>query len=83
MRAAAETGANVPTGVTGPATTWHSLSVFAECPAHLKHNKPRFREAVARLERAGAIVRVEYKNAERHSRERYALATLDTDARVF
>jgi archaellum biogenesis ATPase FlaH len=83
MRAAAETGANVPTGATGPTTTWHALSVFAECPAHLKRDKPRFREAVARLERSGAIVREVYRHTDRHPRERYALATLDTDARVF
>ncbi len=77
MQAAAEAGATVPTGETGPATTWHALSVYAECPERLRTNKPQFRAAVARVLRAGLIVRETYVNAARNSRERYVLTNSD------
>lgn len=74
FEAAAEAGASIPTGETGPATTWHALSIYPECPERLRTSKPRLRAAVARLVRAGKIVRETYTTPSRHTRERYVLA---------
>ena len=72
--AAAEAGQVVPAAATGPATTWHALSVYAECPQYLKANKARLRESVARLLRAGKIVSEEYRDRHRSPREKLVLA---------
>jgi hypothetical protein len=74
FRIAHELGRSVPAAERGPATTWHALSSYEEFPESLKGNKDRFREAVFRLLRRGAIVREDYKNAQRKPAERLVLA---------
>lgn len=75
--AAAEAGATVPAGDTGPATTWHALSVYPECPKPLRDNKLRFKQSLTRLLRAGNIRREEYRNAARKLKERLVLTGVE------
>ena len=75
--AAAEAGMAVPTAQTGPVTSWHVLTVFAECPRSLKTDKAKFREAVARLARSGAIVQERYSDHHRNRRSRYIRANAE------
>ena len=76
IRAAIGSGRTVSTAQSGAATTWHAIEPFPELSAELKTKagKVRVRAALVRLERTGAIVRVEYKNADRKSKERFELA---------
>ncbi|MBK1724697.1 AAA family ATPase [Thiocystis violacea] len=74
FRAADEAGQTVPAAATGPATAWHALSVYPECPKHLKTDKARLRESVARLLRSGRIHQEEYTTASRNKRVRLSLA---------
>lgn len=72
--AAAEAGATVSDSETGPATTWHSLTVYPECPKPLRENKARFKQGIARLLRSGMIRREQYRNDNRKIKVRLALA---------
>ncbi len=73
FHAAAEAGTTVPAAESGPATTWHCLSVFPELTPDLKANKARFRTGVARLLRAGEIRREAYRTPGRKTKERLVL----------
>jgi putative DNA primase/helicase len=72
--AAAQAGRTVPSADTGPATTWHVFAAFPELPKHLKDNKPRFREGIARLLRTGRVRSEAYVTDNRKHRERLILA---------
>lgn len=76
--AAKEAGASVPTAESGPATTWHALSVYREFPKELLKNKVRFRQGIARLVRDGKLVREPYQDTHRNKRERYALVCVSS-----
>ncbi|WP_231291063.1 MULTISPECIES: AAA family ATPase [unclassified Thioalkalivibrio] len=75
IRAAMDSGEDVPTGRTGPGTTHHVLTRYPDLPEHLRGGggKRRFWEALARLERAGKIRREEYRSPQRKPKERYAI----------
>jgi RecA-family ATPase len=76
IRAALAAGRTIGANATGPASTWAALEPFPELPAELKTGagKARVRAAAVRLEREGRIIRVSYRDAYRHPRERYELA---------
>ncbi|NVZ11723.1 AAA family ATPase [Allochromatium humboldtianum] len=74
FRAAEAVGKNVSAADTGNSTTWHALSSYAEFPATMKKDRARFREAVTRLLRSGAIQQVEYKDAHYKPRTKYVLS---------
>lgn len=76
--AAKEAGATVPTAETGPATTWHALSVYREFPQELLKDKGRFRQGIARLVRDEKLVREPYQDTHRNKRERYALVCVSS-----
>lgn len=72
--AAEEAGATVPTGERGSNTTWHALKVYPEFAPQFRENKDRFQAGVARLTRAGAIIRETYRDHRRHVCERFVLS---------
>lgn len=76
IRAALAAGRTIGANATGPASTWAALEPFPELPAELKtgEGKARVRAAAVRLEREGRIIKVPYRDAYRHPRERYELA---------
>jgi hypothetical protein len=65
----------VPVARTGPATTWHVLSNYAEFPKDLKgkDGKQRTYDALVRLHRADKIDREEFTDRHRHRRERWVV----------
>ena len=73
LRAAVLAGVDVSTAETGPATAWHSLAAFQECPHELrvKEGKPRVGAALMRLVRAGKIQRANVRTLHRKDRERW------------
>ena len=75
LLAAAESGANVPTGRSGPATTWHFLKSFPDLTTALRERtgKERFWHALTRLQRAGKIRREQYRNEDRKQRSRWVI----------
>ncbi|WP_018876732.1 AAA family ATPase [Thioalkalivibrio sp. ALE31] len=75
IRAAMDSGEDIPTGRAGPGTTHHVLTRYPDLPEHLRGGggKRRFWEALARLERAGKIRREEYRSPQRKPKERYAI----------
>lgn len=77
IRAAVEAGLTLPVARTGQRTTWHALSEMREMPEELRSKRPgkaRVEAALTALERAGEIVREEYRTASRHTAVRWALA---------
>lgn len=76
IRAALAAGRTIGANATGPASTWAALEPFPELPAELKTGagKARVRAAAVQLEREGRIIKVPYRDAYRHPRERYELA---------
>lgn len=76
VRAALLAGRTIGANATGPASTWAALEPFPELPADLKTGagKARVRAAAVRLEREGRVVKIAYRDAYRHPRERYELA---------
>ncbi len=76
IRAALAAGRTIGANATGPASTWAALEPFPELPAELKKaaGKARVRAAAVRLEREGRIIKIPYRDAYRHPRERYELA---------
>jgi len=74
FKAAAQAGQSVPSAATGPATTWHILSAYAELAKPLKDNKTRFREGIVRLLRTGEIRAESYRSDNRKPKERLILS---------
>lgn len=75
IAAAEEADTAVANARTGPATTQHVLETFTELPQALrgKAGRPRFWAALQRLERAGKIGAVEYRDRHRNQRTKWAL----------
>ena len=73
IEAAYKSGDNVPTGRTGPATTWHHLKTLPELPEALRdrRNKDRFWRALARLDREGKIRRETFRDSHRNERTKW------------
>jgi hypothetical protein len=78
LRAAIDSGIDVPTAHTGPRTTAHVIEGRPEMPPALAKGTPqsriRIREALAALQREGAISREPYNNGQRKGAERYVCA---------
>lgn len=83
MRIAIDAGDDVTTATAGPSTTFHVLAAYPELPAELqsKSGRRRFWAAVKRLQREKQIVKAEYPNHARKTKERFELAqTAPVDA---
>ena len=73
IEAACASGDNVPTGRTGPATTWVYLKTLPELPEPLRarSGKERFWRALGRLQREGRIRQETFRDNYRNQRKKW------------
>lgn len=64
---------SIPIARTGPITAYNALRTIHETPkwAKVDTGKGRFWEAINRLERAGRLAQIDYRNSERKLKTRY------------
>ena len=75
LYAANQSGMRVPTGTSGPATSWHILEPLPDLAAQFKTKpgKRRLHAALLVLQKRGLICRTPFKTAQRNVRECWEL----------
>ena len=75
VRAARAAGITVPTGTAGISTSFHAVAHLPEVPEAMKSKagRTRFHTSLVRLERAGILQRVEFRDRHRNTRQRWEL----------
>lgn len=72
VRRAFANGVSVPTGQSGPATSWHALEPLLPDGLRTKgEGKRRTHAAMLALNEAGSLRRVSYRDANRNAREKW------------
>ncbi|MCQ4145807.1 AAA family ATPase [Vogesella sp. AC12] len=75
---AIEADITIPVASSGPTTAWHVLAALPEMGKvwRTKDGKRRFQAALVRLQREGRIIKEAYSKPNRHTGERWKLASM-------